>query len=148
MRSVVIRAYFQIKEKGTVKLFKSYRPDYREGEQRRDFIYVKDAVKITVGFLDRPHVNGVFNAGTGKPRTFNALAQAVFAALGKPPRIEYIDMPQGLEKRYQYYTSADLEKLKDAGFQTEFMSLEDSVKDYVQNYLEKDERAETGSEGR
>lgn len=141
MRSVVIRAYLQAKQSGKVKLFKSYRPDYRDGEQRRDFIYVKDAVRITLSFLERPSANGIFNAGTGTPRTFKDLAAAVFSALGKKPNIEYIDMPEGLEKRYQYYTCADLGKLRAEGLNAEFLSLEESVSDYVQNYLEKDPRS-------
>ena len=142
MRSVVIRAYFQVKKDGTIRLFKSYRPDYRDGEQRRDFIYVKDAVKITLHFLEHPQVNGIFNAGTGSPRTFKALAHGVFSALGKEPQIEYIHMPEGLEKRYQYYTSADLGKLDAAGFKADFMSLEDAIRDYIQNYLDRDPRGE------
>jgi ADP-L-glycero-D-manno-heptose 6-epimerase len=143
MRSVVIRAYLQIKQTGMVKLFKSYRPDYRDGEQKRDFIYVKDAVKVTVGFLERPQSNGLFNAGTGLPRTFRDLASAVFAALAIEPRIDYIDMPEGLEKRYQYYTAAELDKLRLSGYSNEFMSLEDSIRDYVLSYLEKDAGSRT-----
>lgn len=146
MRSVVIRAYFQVKKHGRVRLFKSYRPGYQHGAQRRDFIYVKDAVKITLHFLQRPDVNGIFNAGTGNPRTFNALATAVFAALGKEPEIEYIDMPQGLDKRYQYFTSADLDKLTEAGFKSDFMTLEDAIREYVQDYLEKDPRGDQDPE--
>jgi ADP-L-glycero-D-manno-heptose 6-epimerase len=141
MRSVVIRAYFQAKQSGKVKLFKSYRPDYLDGEQQRDFIYVKDAVRITLSFLEQPSINGIFNAGTGTPRTFKDLASAVFSALGKAPNIEYIDMPEGLEKRYQYYTCANLSKLRATGFNSEFLSLEESVTDYVTNYLEKDPRS-------
>lgn len=136
MRSVAIRAYYQAKQTGKIKLFKSYKPDFKHGEQRRDFIYVKDAVRITLAFLERPDVNGIFNAGTGIPRTFNALAHAVFSALGMKPEIEYIDMPDGLEKRYQYYTCADLEKVKEADIGSEFLSLEDAVKDYVISGLE------------
>jgi ADP-L-glycero-D-manno-heptose 6-epimerase len=139
MRSVVIRAYLQAKTEGTVRLFKSYRPDYRDGEQKRDFIYVKDAVRITLHFLERPQSNGIFNAGTGTPRTFLDLAGSVFSALGVEQKIEFIDMPDGLEKRYQYFTSADAEKLSAAGFDTPFTSLEDAVRDYVLNYLEKEE---------
>ncbi|MBD3397528.1 ADP-glyceromanno-heptose 6-epimerase, partial [Candidatus Micrarchaeota archaeon] len=97
MRSVAIRAYFQAKMDGRVRLFKSYRPDYNHGEQMRDFIYVKDAVAITLAFLERPEVNGLFNVGTGNPRTFNDLASSVFNALNTPPDIEYIEMPPGLE---------------------------------------------------
>jgi len=142
MRSVAIRAYYQVKKTGKVKLFKSYRPEYKDGEQTRDFIYVKDAVKITLFFLDRPQVNGIFNAGTSLPRNFNDLAISVFSALGKEPHIEYIDMPEGLEKRYQYYTAASPHKLKAAGFDGDFFSLEDAVRDYVINYLEEDSRGE------
>jgi ADP-L-glycero-D-manno-heptose 6-epimerase len=142
MRSVAIRAYFQAKKGGRIKLFKSYRPDYRHGEQCRDFIYVTDAVKVTVYFLDHPDDNGIFNVGTGSPRNFNDLAAAVFAALGKESNIEYIDMPEGLEKRYQYYTAADVSKLRSSGFVQEFRSLEDSVRDYVVNHMEKDPRTD------
>ncbi len=142
MRSVAIRAYYQVKRAGKIKLFKSYRPEYKDGEQFRDFIYVKDAVKITQFFLERPHVNGIFNAGTSLPRNFNDLAASVFSALGQEPRIEYIDMPEGLEKRYQYYTAASPHKLKAAGFNSPFFSLEEAVRDYVVNYLEKDPRGE------
>ncbi len=146
MRSVVIRAYFQAKKKGSIRLFKSYRPEFRDGEQCRDFIYVKDAAYITLHFLDRPEMNGIFNAGTGLPRTFNDLASAVFSALGMKKNIQYIEMPEGLEKRYQYYTAADAGKLRDAGFNAEFMSLEDSVRDYVLNYLEIDPRGQSDPE--
>ncbi len=137
MRSVAIRAYFQAKKTGIIKLFKSYRPEYKHGEQCRDFIYVKDAVKITLHFLEKPDANGLFNVGTGKPRNFNDLGKAVFHALGMEPRIEYIDMPKGLEKRYQYYTCANLNKLRATGFNFNFMSLEQAINDYVLNYLEK-----------
>jgi ADP-L-glycero-D-manno-heptose 6-epimerase len=142
MRSVAIRAYYQAKKTGKVKLFKSYRPDYRDGEQSRDFIYVKDAVAVTLFFLEKPHINGIFNAGTSMPRTFNDLAAAVFSALGKETDIEYIDMPDGLEKKYQYHTAASSTKLRAAGFKDEFYSLEDAVRDYVVDYLERDSREE------
>jgi ADP-L-glycero-D-manno-heptose 6-epimerase len=138
MRSVAIRAYFQIQKTGKVRLFKSYRPDYRDGEQRRDFIYVKDAVKVTLFFLEHPLANGLFNAGTSIPRNFNDLARAVFSALSREPNIEYVPMPDGLEQRYQYHTAATPEKLRAAGFKSGFMSLEDAVHDYVVNYLEKE----------
>lgn len=101
MRSVAIRAYFQAKKTGVIRLFKSYRHDIGDGEQRRDFIYVKDAVKVTLFFLENPEVNGLFNVGTGQANTFNRLAHGVFSALGMPANIEYIDMPDGLEKRYR-----------------------------------------------
>ncbi|MEJ2717891.1 MAG: ADP-glyceromanno-heptose 6-epimerase [Deltaproteobacteria bacterium] len=148
MRSVAIRAYHQVKKTGRVRLFKSYRPEYHDGEQRRDFIYVKDAVETTLHFLERPEANGIFNVGTGNPRTFNELAEALFSAVGTEPRVEYIDMPEGLEKRYQYYTCADLKKLRASasGFARDFLSLEDAVQDYVQNYLSRDPRAEEDPE--
>lgn len=142
MRSVAIRAYFQAKRSGRVKLFKSYRPEYGDGEQRRDFIYVKDAVRISLYFLERPDVHGIFNAGTGTPRTFKDLALAVFSALNLEPNIEFIDMPDGLEKRYQYYTCADTAKLRACGFRREFTSLEASVREYVASFLEQDSRSE------
>ncbi len=145
MRSVAIRAYFQAKATGRIKLFKSYRPDYADGEQARDFIYVKDAVDVTLHFLTRPRVNGIFNVGTGEPRNFNDLARAVFSALDMEPYIDYIDMPEGLEKRYQYYTAADTAKLKAAGYTKPFTPLEDAVTDYVVNHLEKDRRGEEES---
>ena len=126
-----------------VKLFKSYRVDYKDGEQCRDFIYVKDAVKVTLHFLERPDANGIFNVGTGIPRNFNDLALAVFSAVGKSKNIEYIDMPEGLDKRYQYYTCAQMEKLRAAGFGDKFATLEDAVQDYVENYLEQDARGES-----
>ncbi|MFC1834598.1 ADP-glyceromanno-heptose 6-epimerase [Thermodesulfobacteriota bacterium] len=142
MRSVAIRAYYQAKMTGKVRLFKSYKPDYNHGEQCRDFIYVKDAVKITLHFLERPQINGIFNAGTGQPRNFNDLASAVFSALGMEPAIEYIDMPEGLEKRYQYYTCADLHRLGKSGFNSDFLTLEESIRDYVVSHLEREGRDE------
>jgi ADP-L-glycero-D-manno-heptose 6-epimerase len=143
MRSVVIRSFFQARTLDKVKLFKSYRVDYKDGEQCRDFIYVKDAVKVTLHFLERPDANGIFNVGTGIPRNFNDLASAVFSAIGKSENIEYIDMPEGLEKRYQYYTCAQVEKLRAAGFSDKFATLEDAVQDYVAHYLEQDARGES-----
>jgi ADP-L-glycero-D-manno-heptose 6-epimerase len=143
MRSVAIRAYFQIKDSGTVKLFKSYKAEYNDGEQLRDFIYVKDAVRMTLAFLERPEINGLYNVGTGMPRTFNDLASALFSALKLEKKIEYIEMPDGLEKRYQYFTSADLDKHKGAGLSVDCISLEESVADYAINYLSKDPRSET-----
>lgn len=142
MRSVAIRAYFQVKKTGKIKLFKSYKSEYQDGGQCRDFIYVKDAVRTTLFFLQEPRINGIFNVGTGVPRNFNDLATAVFSALGRRVEIEYIDMPDGLEKRYQYYTCASTNKLRAAGFNSEFLSLEQSVHDYVVHYLEKDPRGE------
>ncbi len=143
MRSVAIRAYFQAKQTGRVKLFRSYRTQYADGEQLRDFIYVKDAVRITLFFLERPELSGIFNVGTGHPASFNQLANAVFAAMGMQPDIEYIEMPEGLEKRYQYYTCADTSKLLSAGFDGVFTELPEAVRDYVQGHLEIDSRSKT-----
>ncbi|MGB9710774.1 MAG: ADP-glyceromanno-heptose 6-epimerase [Thermodesulfovibrio sp.] len=137
MRSMVLKAYEQIKRDGKIRLFKSYHPDYRDGEQLRDFIYVKDAVEMTIFFLEKPEINGIFNAGTGIPRSWNDLAKAVFSALGLEPQIEYIDMPEEIKGKYQYFTKADMGKLKKAGYNKSAVSLEEGIKDYVVNYLEK-----------
>jgi ADP-L-glycero-D-manno-heptose 6-epimerase len=132
MRSVVHRAFHQIHQTGEVTLFKSENPEYRDGEQMRDFVYVKDAAAVTLHFLDHPEIGGLFNCGTGQARTWNDLAAAVFAALGLQPRIRYIDLPQNLKGKYQYFTQADATKLKrQGGYTKPFMSLEDAVKDYV-----------------
>ncbi|MDD3472527.1 MAG: ADP-glyceromanno-heptose 6-epimerase [Syntrophaceae bacterium] len=141
MRSVAIRAYFQARDLGKVKLFKSYKKEYADGEQLRDFIYVKDAVQVTMFFLEHPDLSGIYNVGTGKPSSFNQLANAVFSALNLPVQVEYIDMPEGLEKRYQYYTCANTSKLLRAGYNRKFMEFTDSVKDYIQGYLLKDPRS-------
>ncbi len=137
MRSVALKAYEQIKREGKVRLFKSYHPDYEDGGQLRDFIYVKDAVEVTLFFLDHPEINGLFNVGTGKARSFKDLVTAVFHALGLKPNIEYIEMPEPLRKQYQYFTQADLTKLRKAGYNKPFRELEEAVKEYV-NFLEKE----------
>ena len=139
MRSFVMRAFEQITEKGKVGLFKSYHPDYADGEQLRDFIYVKDAVDMTLFFLDNPDVNGIFNIGTGKAKSWNDLVNAVFCAMDKKPNIEYIPMPEELQGKYQYFTQADITKLQNAGYDKEQTTLEEAIKDYVQNYLQNDE---------
>jgi ADP-L-glycero-D-manno-heptose 6-epimerase len=120
---------------GVIRLFKSYRPQYRDGEQRRDFLYVKDAVAMTIHLAANLAVNGIFNIGSGEARTWNDLARAVFAALGREPRIEYIDMPESIRDKYQYFTQADVSKLRAAGYDQPITSLEDAVCDYVVNYL-------------
>ncbi len=137
MRSVVNKAYHQIRETGEVKLFKSYKPEYKNGEQLRDFVYVKDAVAATLFLHDRSDASGLFNCGTGKARTWNDLVQAVFKAMGMEPKIAYIDMPESLRAKYQYRTEADMTKLRDAGYEDPFMSLEEGVADYVKNWLMK-----------
>jgi len=138
MRSVVNKAYHQIKDSGTVSLFKSYRPDYKDGEQKRDFIYIKDCLDVMWYFLDNPEHNGIFNIGSAKARSWNDLASAVFSALGAEKSIKYIDMPDHLKDQYQYFTEATIDKLKETGCPCDFMSLEDGIIDYVQNYMEKD----------
>ena len=136
MRSFVVKAFEQISTTGIVRLFKSYNPEYADGEQLRDFIYVKDAVDMTLFFYDNPPISGLFNIGTGKARSWNDLVKAVFTAMDKKPNIEYIEMPESLRSQYQYYTEADITNLRKAGFDKETTTLEDVVKDYVQNYLQ------------
>jgi len=138
MRSFVLKAYEQIKAAGKVRLFKSYKPEFKDGEQKRDFIYVKDAVDMTLFFMDRPELDGLFNIGTGSARTWNDLAAAVFKAMDKTVNIEYIDMPHSIRSQYQYFTQADISKLRSAGYKKKTTILEDAVKDYVRNYLTKD----------
>ena len=135
MRSVVNKAFKQIQETGKVKLFKSRNKDYKDGEQKRDFIYIKDAVDMTLHFLDHKDKNGLFNVGSGKARTWNDLVTALFNALEKPVNIEYIDLPDHLADKYQYFTEANLDKIKKAGYTQQLSSLEDGVTDYVKNYL-------------
>ncbi len=137
MRSFVLKAFEQINATGRVRLFKSYKPQYGDGEQLRDFIYVKDAVDMTLFFLDNPQTGGLFNIGTGKARSWNDLVGAVFAAMGKKANIEYIDMPDSIRNQYQYFTQADIAKLHSAGCKKQTTSLESAIKDYVQNYLKK-----------
>ena len=138
MRSFCIKAFEQITAAGKVRLFKSYKSEYADGEQLRDFIYVKDAVDMTLFFYDKPQLCGLFNIGTGKARTWNDLVKAVFAAMGKEPNIEYIEMPESIRNQYQYFTEADTTNLRKAGYDKEITTLEDAIKDYVQNYLQKD----------
>jgi ADP-L-glycero-D-manno-heptose 6-epimerase len=135
MRSVVHKAFEQIRDAGKVKLFKSLNNKYKDGEQLRDFIYVKDAVDMTLFFLDKPTVNGLYNLGTGKSRTWNDLVSAIFKALNKETNIEYIDLPGHLREKYQYFTEANMNKIKKAGFNSPISSLEDGVADYVKRYL-------------
>ncbi len=137
MRSFVIKAYEQIVNSGSVRLFKSHNPEYADGEYVRDFIYIKDAVEQTLFFFDNPKVNGLFNIGTGKARTWNDLVKAVFAAMDKPANIEYIDMPARLQNQYQYYTEADTSKIKKVGYKKPTTTLEDAISDYVKSYLMK-----------
>ena len=134
MQSVVCKSYDQVVKEGKMRLFKSCKKEYADGEQKRDFIYVKDAVDVVLFFLDHPKINGIFNVGTGQARSWNDLAKSLFAAVGQKPQIEYFDMEKSLRDRYQYFTQADMIKLRQQGYKKSFTSLEDSVKDYV-SYL-------------
>ena len=131
MRSVVLKAYEQVKTTGKVKLFKSYRPDVPHGEQKRDFIYVQDAVEMTLFFLEHPEAKGIYNVGTGQARSFNDLVKAVFHALSLEPNIEYIEMPERIRNQYQYFTQADISKIRKAGYNKPITTLEEAVKKYV-----------------
>jgi ADP-L-glycero-D-manno-heptose 6-epimerase len=135
MASVVFHAFRQIGETGRVKLFRSHRPDFADGAQRRDFIYVLDAVQVLAWFHDHPAPSGLYNLGTGEARTFLDLARAVFAALDREPAIDYIDMPADIRDNYQYHTEAAMGRLRAAGYAEPFRSLEAGVRDYVRNYL-------------
>jgi len=136
MTSVIFKAFHQIRETGKVRLFKSYLPQYPDGGQLRDFVYVKDVIDVIWWLFNHQDVNGIFNLGTGKARTWNDLINAVFAAMGIQPNIEYIEMPESLRNQYQYFTQAEMAKLQKAGCRVDFSSLEDSVRDYVTNYLQ------------
>jgi ADP-L-glycero-D-manno-heptose 6-epimerase len=135
MRSVVVKSFEQVMQTGTIQLFRSYRTDFRSGEQRRDFLYVKDAVAMTLFLAGRPEAKGIFNIGSGEAHTWNELARAVFAALGREPRIEYIDMPAEIRDKYQYFTQAKIGKLRAAGYSTPTTPLSEAVTDYVVSYL-------------
>lgn len=137
MTSVIFKAFHQIRQTGKVRLFKSYLPAYPDGGQMRDFVYVKNCVDVLWWLLKHPKTNGIFNLGTGRARTWNDLIHAVYAAMNITTDIEYIEMPEGLRNQYQYFTEADMGKLKKAGAPVDFPALEDSVRDYVQNYLQK-----------
>ncbi len=140
MRSVVHKAFEQIRANGKVRLFKSYNPDFEHGEQKRDFIYVKDVVDMTIFIYEHGDVNGIFNIGTGVARSFNDLVLAVFSAMNSEPEIEFIEMPIEIRKNYQYFTQADITKLEKLSDSFKSRTLEDGIKDYVQNYLLPDDR--------
>ncbi len=136
MRSMVLRSFEQISQKGSVALFKSYRPEYADGEQVRDFLYVKDAADMTLFFLSQGRsACGLFNIGFGSVRSWNDLAKAAFAAFGKEPKIDYIEMPESLKGRYQYYTCLDITKLRKVGYTKELTTLEEAVKDYYSYFV-------------
>lgn len=136
MRSMVCRSFEQIRDNGCVNLFKSYHPDYADGEQKRDFLYVKDAVDMVLFLLERKNLTGLYNIGSGKAETWKQLVAAAFAAMDREVRINYIEMPEHLKGKYQYYTCADMTKMRAAGYTKEPTSLEDAIKDDIQVYLQ------------
>ena len=137
MASVIFHSFNKITETGEMGLFKSYKEGYEDGGQLRDFVYVKDLCKVIKYMIENPQVSGLFNLGTGKARSFYDLAAATFRAMGLEPNIKYIEMPETLRPKYQYFTQANMEKLKSVGYTDTFYSLEEGATDYVQNYLMK-----------
>lgn len=135
MASVIFHSFNQIRSTGKVKLFKSHRPDFNDGQQLRDFIYVEDVAKVCCWLMNNNVSSGLYNLGTGKARSFEDLAKATFTAMGKAPVIEYIGMPEDIRDKYQYFTEANMFKLLNAGYKEKFFSLEEGVSDYVKNYL-------------
>ncbi|MCB5191596.1 ADP-glyceromanno-heptose 6-epimerase [Methylobacillus arboreus] len=135
MASVAFHTFNQVRDQGHVKLFKSHKPGFEDGMQLRDFVYVKDAVAVMAHFLEQPQHSGLFNIGTGEARAFKDLATAVMTSMGREPAIEYINMPQDLMGKYQYFTEANISKLRHTGYNTPFHTLEQGVQDYVQQYL-------------
>jgi len=135
MRSVAHRAFEQIRAEGKLRLFRSYRPEYADGEQLRDFLYVKDAVEIILFLFDNPRAAGLYNVGSGRAETWNSMARAAFSALEVPCNIEYIEMPEHLRDRYQYYTCANMAKVRALGYTREARSMDDAICDYFRNYL-------------
>jgi ADP-L-glycero-D-manno-heptose 6-epimerase len=140
MRSLVHKSFSQVKKEGVIRLFKSYRKDYRDGEQKRDFLYIKDAVAMTLHLAANKKAGGLYNIGSGAARTWVDLANSVFAALDAKTKIEFIEMPKTIRDKYQYYTQADISKLRAAGYREKVTPLESAVADYVKNYLMPDKR--------
>jgi ADP-L-glycero-D-manno-heptose 6-epimerase len=140
MRSLVHKSFAQVESENVIRLFKSYRKDFRDGEQKRDFLYVKDAVAMTLHLAATKKAGGLFNLGSGEARTWIALANSVFTALNKKPKIQFIEMPEAIRDKYQYFTQADISRLRSAGYKEEVTSLEDAVVDYVRNHLVTDKR--------
>lgn len=135
MASVIFHSFHQIKQNGSVNLFKSHRPDFKDGQQLRDFIYVMDVIAVCYWLLDSDAQSGLYNLGTGKARSFEDLVKATFAAMNLKPVIQYIDMPEDIRDKYQYFTEAQMNKLKSAGYLQPFTNLEEGIKEYVTNYL-------------
>jgi ADP-L-glycero-D-manno-heptose 6-epimerase len=137
MASVIFHTFRQVRTSGAMKLFKSHHKDFKDGEQQRDFIYVKDVVKVCQWLMQKKPENGLYNLGTGTARTFYDLAASTFRAMELEPMISYIDTPEDIRDKYQYFTEADMSKLRRVGYQDNFYSLEEGITDYVQNYLAK-----------
>lgn len=137
MASVIFHSFNQIKQNGKVKLFRSHKAGYEDGEQLRDFVYVKDVIEVCYWLMENKPASAIYNLGTGTARSFNDLVKATFSGLDMPPNIEFIDMPEDIRDKYQYFTEAAMDKLKAAGYSKEFYSLEKGVDDYVRNYLAK-----------
>jgi ADP-L-glycero-D-manno-heptose 6-epimerase len=135
MASVIFHTFNQIRETGSMKLFQSHNPDFKDGEQMRDFIYVKDVVNVLYFLMHHRKDSGIYNLGTGKARTFLDLAKGTFKALGKEPFISFVPTPEDIREKYQYFTEANMEKLRSIGYSQDFYSLENGIKDYVKNYL-------------
>jgi len=135
MASVIFHSYNQIKQNGKVKLFRSHKDGCKDGEQLRDFIYVIDVIKVCYWLMQNKPASAIYNLGTGKARSFNDLVRSTYAGLEMQPQIEYIDIPEDIRDKYQYFTEATMDKLKAVGYTDEFYSLEKGVGDYVRNYL-------------
>lgn len=139
MASVIFHSFNQIKKTGKVKLFRSHKEGYKDGEQLRDFIYVKDVIAVCYWLMENKPASAIYNLGTGQARTFNDLVKSTFAGLDLQPQIEYIDIPEDIRDKYQYFTEATMDKLRTAGYSAAFYSLENGVDDYVRNYLAKND---------
>ncbi len=142
MQSMVRKGFLQARDAGALNLFKSYKPEYGDGGQERDFLYVRDAVAMTLFFLEHKEIGGIFNIGSGRARNWNDLASAVFQAMNKKVNIKYIEMPESTRNQYQYHTCAEMEKIRSAGYAETITSLEEGILDYVKNYLIPDRHLE------
>jgi ADP-L-glycero-D-manno-heptose 6-epimerase len=137
MASVIFHSFHQIRRDGEVKLFRSHRPDYKDGQQLRDFVYVKDVLRICYWLMEHRPASGIYNLGTGIARSFEDLVKATYGGLDLAANIRYIDMPEDIRDKYQYFTEANMQKLREAGYKENFFTLEEGVDDYVRNYLAK-----------
>jgi ADP-L-glycero-D-manno-heptose 6-epimerase len=146
MRSLVHKSFAQVRDKGVIQLFKSYLKEYKDGEQKRDFLYVKDCVAMTLHLAATPRATGLFNVGSGQARTWIDLANAVFIALKKKPSIKFVEMPEAIRPKYQYFTQANLLRLRGCGYAAPVTSLENAVHDYVRRYLVPEKRLDPASE--